>query len=454
MGSLDFPTWFGAGSYGGLAFGLLSAVGTAAFALRLRRGTRRQLARAMLLLLISSCLMLVPIWWVQTRFDLLGPTLQPAEVAFWLGWTALAGWSLPLGIVVAYVLVAVPQPLTGAVPVPAHLVGSARPQPASHPSALDNPGRLVEPLGPGRAWGQLVPVDGPFAQRPVPLTRQVTLLGREADCDIVVPDDQASRHHAEVYWDHGRVQLLDRGSLNGTRVNGQGVLGQVPLRQGDIIEIGSQRYRFEQTPAGSPPDDAGASSQPASDPDETRKVPSAPNAQMTVPMRPAVLALVAVSGPRLGARWELRGPLTTIGRDAGCEVTLPDTSVSRHHAQVVRQASGLYVQDLDSQNGTLLNGQPVLAPTQLHPGDLLRVGEVTLLCELAHAGDRAAAADPAPAPAPPAAVPPVLTLDLGEPANRAQPNTHTLLTPKPRPVERSPLAPPRLLPSQGTDIQS
>ncbi len=452
MGVVDFPTWFGAGSDGGLVFGLLAAAGIAAYALRLRRGTRRQLARAMLVLLISTCLMFAPIWWAQTRFDMLGPTLQPAEVAFWLGWTALFGWTVPLGIALGFAVLAAPQPLTGAVPVPAHLRGVGRTQAHSHPSVLDDPGRLVEPLGTGRAWGHLVPVDGPFAQRPVPLTRQVTLLGREADCDIVVPDEQASRHHAEVYWDHGRVQLVDRGSLNGTRVNGQGVLGQVPLREGDIVEIGSLRYRFEQAAAVPSPIDASPASESASDVEETRKVPGVPKAQTTIPMPPSVLALVAVSGPRPGARWELRGALTTIGRDAGCEVSLPDSSVSRRHAQVVRQVSGLYVQDLDSQNGTLLNGQPLLAPAALRPGDLLRVGEVMLRCELAYISDGASVAGASPDRS--VSGRPTLAADVGELVSGAEPNTHTLLTPTPHPVERTPLAPPRLLPSKSPDTQS
>jgi pSer/pThr/pTyr-binding forkhead associated (FHA) protein len=457
MGAIDFPTWFSAGSYGGLVFSLLAAAAIAAFALRLRRGTPRQLARAMLVSLVYACLMFAPIWWSQARFDLLGPTLSPDEVAFWLAWTALLGWALPLGTACGYILLARPQPLTGAVPVPAHAPGRS-PAVSSHPSALDDPGRLVEPLGSGRAWGRLVPIGGPFAERPVPLTRQVTLLGREADCDIVVPDDQASRHHAEVRWDHGRVHLVDRGSLNGTRVNGQGVLGQVPLREHDVIEIGSQRYRLEVLPA------SAAASTAEDQGEETRKVPGAfkPISGGLVPLPSATL--VALSGPRPGARWELAGPLATIGREPTCEISLPDSSVSRRHAQVVRQPSGIYVQDLDSQNGTLLNGRPLAAPAPLRPGDVLQVGEVALRCEPSRA-------TPAPAPAASprssvpsgprvrsgsSATPPPPGASASNPGALAAPvlpNTNTLLSPQPHAADRPHLAPPRLLPSQVPDGQ-
>jgi pSer/pThr/pTyr-binding forkhead associated (FHA) protein len=444
MSAMDFPTWFDAGSYGGLVFSLLAAAAIAFFALRLRRGTPRQLARATLACLFCCCLMFVPIWWAQSWFDLLGPTLDPPLIGFWLAWTAVVGWSLPLGIAVGYALLSAPQPLTAAVPVPAHLLGQPRgPAAISRPTALDDPARLIEPLGPGRPWGQLVPLDGPFAARVLPLTLQMALLGREADCDIVVPDDQASRHHAELRWDHSRVHLVDRGSLNGTRVNGQGVIGQVPLRDGDVIEIGSQRYRFESLTTGPrPPTPSGPI---VTDAEETRKVARPARAISGPHATPATLALVAGNGPTPGARWNLDGALVTVGRDPSCEVCLPDSSVSRRHAQIVRQPSGPYVQDLDSQNGTLLNGQPLLAPAPLRAGDVLQVGEVVLRC--APASATPTTSDPrlaAPAaPGPPA-------IEATDPARvaRALPNTHMLLSPQPRAADRPHLAPPRLLPPQ------
>jgi pSer/pThr/pTyr-binding forkhead associated (FHA) protein len=450
MGETDFPTWFDTGSYGGLVFSLLVAAAIATYALRLRRGTPRQLARAMLACLVGCCLMFAPIWWVQSRFDLLGPTLAPVEIGFWLGWTALLGWSLPLGTALRYAWIAGPQPLTGAVPVPAHMRGQPRGMAvSSQPVALADPGRHIEPLGPGRAWGQLVPVDGPFALRPLPLTLQMTLLGREADCDIVVPDVQASRHHVELRWDHGHVQLVDRGSLNGTRVNGQGVLGQVPLRDGDVIEIGSWRYRFESlVPA---PRVLTPSGPHAADAEETRKVPSPAAAIFRPGTPPSALTLVAGNGPEPGKRWVLDGPLTTIGRDAGCAICLPDSSVSRRHAQIIRQASGLYVQDLDSQNGTLFNGQPLLAPAPLRAGDVLQVGEIVLGCQSSGAPAAGAASGPhivAPAPASPSS-------DAGDTPRvaRALPNTHMLMGPQPRPADRPHLAPPRLLPAQAPQAE-
>lgn len=68
----------------------------------------------------------------------------------------------------------------------------------------------------------------------------------------------------------------------------------------------------------------------------------------------------------------------TVGRAAGCQVTLDDTYVSQLHARVFRREGTYYVEDLGSTNGTYLNRAKVAGPMVMSPGDRLQVGSVVL----------------------------------------------------------------------------
>ena len=67
----------------------------------------------------------------------------------------------------------------------------------------------------------------------------------------------------------------------------------------------------------------------------------------------------------------------TIGRDIGCDMVLPDPTVSRWHAGLKRGASGWMLDDLGSTNGTRLNGWRVRASVPVRDGDLVSFGAVT-----------------------------------------------------------------------------
>jgi FHA domain-containing protein/uncharacterized protein DUF1707 len=75
-------------------------------------------------------------------------------------------------------------------------------------------------------------------------------------------------------------------------------------------------------------------------------------------------------------------PRFTIGRDAACDLVLPDPSVSRWHAGLKRCASGWLLDDLGSTNGTRLNGWRVREPVPVRPGDRVSFGAVTFVVAL------------------------------------------------------------------------
>jgi pSer/pThr/pTyr-binding forkhead associated (FHA) protein len=64
-----------------------------------------------------------------------------------------------------------------------------------------------------------------------------------------------------------------------------------------------------------------------------------------------------------------------IGRSSTCDVTVSGRFTSRRHARLFRRGGQLLVEDLGSRNGTLLNGELVLEPTPIGPGDVLEISD-------------------------------------------------------------------------------
>lgn len=64
----------------------------------------------------------------------------------------------------------------------------------------------------------------------------------------------------------------------------------------------------------------------------------------------------------------------TIGRAAGCEITIDDGYASTMHARVFRREDQVLVEDLGSTNGTYLNREKVSRPTVVGRGDILQIG--------------------------------------------------------------------------------
>ena len=88
--------------------------------------------------------------------------------------------------------------------------------------------------------------------------------------------------------------------------------------------------------------------------------------------------LFVIRGVDQGSRFELTEPTIRLGRDPSSTIPLHDTEVSRHHAEI-RWADGEYaISDLNSSNGTFINGQRI-HHQQLASGDQLQVGSTLML---------------------------------------------------------------------------
>lgn len=87
--------------------------------------------------------------------------------------------------------------------------------------------------------------------------------------------------------------------------------------------------------------------------------------------------LVVKKGPTTTRTVQLQAEETFIGRHSDCSLRIPSAEVSRRHCLLSFHDGYLSVEDLDSVNGTFLNGERVTGKQPVRPGDLLGIGPVT-----------------------------------------------------------------------------
>ncbi|MBK9072165.1 MAG: FHA domain-containing protein [Myxococcales bacterium] len=94
-------------------------------------------------------------------------------------------------------------------------------------------------------------------------------------------------------------------------------------------------------------------------------------------------AVMVIDGPDEGQRFSLDpGKSLRIGRGLDNDAVLSDKSVSRNHVEFIASEAGLVAQDLGSNNGTMLNGNVIVAPTPLAQHDKIEIGFTVLRVEL------------------------------------------------------------------------
>jgi pSer/pThr/pTyr-binding forkhead associated (FHA) protein len=302
------------------------------------------------------------------------------------------------------------------------------------PEAMAQAKAAAKPGVTGNTGGRIVSLtDG----REYVITGQSLVFGREAGCDVVVAGKDVSRRHAEVVQTPKGYLLVD-SSTNGTFVNDVRVQGQRLLQRADVIRMGDESFRFYADvlaagagggeagkaggaggpvgpggPAGPavsaqqaapPPAAAAGSSAPAAVPppspprsptppspvpplgadqrlqDTMHGLDAVPRAAPASPTGPLANFLVKV-GALKGQRVQVRTPVANIGRAEYNDIVLPDPSVSTAHAKLQRREGVWLVVDLDSTNGSFVDGERVHGETPLAPGAIVRFGDVQLVFE-------------------------------------------------------------------------
>jgi pSer/pThr/pTyr-binding forkhead associated (FHA) protein len=109
-----------------------------------------------------------------------------------------------------------------------------------------------------------------------------------------------------------------------------------------------------------------------------------PSARSASPHLSTPPTLVTVDG----RSFALSARVVAIGRSSGCDVVLPDDTVSGRHAEISTDGAIYTVRDLGSRNGTWVNGQKVTAPCPLNAGDRVAFGQIICTFSVPGSGTR------------------------------------------------------------------
>lgn len=220
----------------------------------------------------------------------------------------------------------------------------------AHPAAAAPPTPSMTPQPPtfnqattmlNQSAARLIIQDSGSQPMQIPLGNTALSLGRGKDNDLMVASKFVSSHHARIEPDGKRHKIIDLNSTNGLLFNGIRVPAHT-FNDGDVVRIGDPltgnfvtlTYQNLAQPAQSP----------------------------------AVQSL---------NRFDLTAPVISLGRE-GNALNLPNPQVSRQHADIRMIQGGHEVRDLNSTNGTFVNGNRIQAH-RLVRGDVIQIGPFKLV---------------------------------------------------------------------------
>lgn len=192
-----------------------------------------------------------------------------------------------------------------------------------------------------------IPGQAPYQ---VPLTKTVVTIGRRPDNDVVVPPDYVSGYHGRLELQGGVWVYTDLGSTNGTYINGM-LMQSAQLKNNDILRIGD---------------------------------PQGNSVSLTLQLPQVEGAPTGATGVMHMGSMMLGGKTSVlIGRNPQADIPLSAPVISWQHARLDQTQQGYVLTDLNSTNGTFVNGQRIVQPTLLKPGDVIQIGPFKLVNEAA-----------------------------------------------------------------------
>lgn len=211
------------------------------------------------------------------------------------------------------------------------------------------------------------------------------IAGRDPDSSqLIIEDPEVSRKHLHFKKIAEGIIVENLSQTNPALINGEKINEPRLLQDGDLLTIGKGTYRYslngkleenlEEPPMESEHDSIFDENAPAGK-DALAEI----NFEMVDTGR---WLLKVIGGPNNGAEFAMQASNNyVIGTDPNtCDIVFHDTSVSRQHAKIsITGEDTLFIEDLKSRNGTLLDGEPLKTKKQLMPNILVTMGTTSFL---------------------------------------------------------------------------
>jgi ABC-type multidrug transport system ATPase subunit/pSer/pThr/pTyr-binding forkhead associated (FHA) protein len=219
--------------------------------------------------------------------------------------------------------------------------------------------------------------------------RAVIQIGRDSQqCDVVfdpVAWPMVSRVHAELRTEGDRCFLADKNSTQGTFLNQQLVTAPVAIETGAQIQFGqdgpvlaveitlNEPVSLQDTPVGVRQIEAAFDDWAGADRNQSVKAGGRESSEL-----PSLVFEKGIPAEH-GSHLVLKPDRTVLGRDPAADLVLDAgaAGVSRRHAEIRRNSEGRFqIADLNTINGTLVNGQIIAQETVLNDGDRIQLSAV------------------------------------------------------------------------------
>ncbi|MDN3507746.1 MAG: type III secretion system inner membrane ring subunit SctD [Simkaniaceae bacterium] len=233
----------------------------------------------------------------------------------------------------------------------------------------------------------LIAEEGPLAGTVVRLEDgEEWVLGRDPDsATCLLEDPMISRKHVLCRETKEGYEIENLSAVNPALLNGNEIVEVLPLQEGDTLQIGDNLFRFTEKLPEMPEEDVDDDDDEATIFSDSSPLDSL-SLTSSIPTR---WMIKVVTGPNSGAEISLFADTTyTIGGDhKQCDIVLHDLSISKQHARITTQGDDhLYIEDLASKNGTLINGRTIHEKHELHSRDVISLGTTKLLAIDTNAG--------------------------------------------------------------------